>query len=187
MDVLGELLEALGLWGQLEPLEPDSTPMGERAIPDDGDVYLFHPLAGNGSIRVQGAESPCHFSSGDMLLVARGGAYQVASEGWEAVRIRFTFRTPFDHPLLSNLPGLIHLRGEGGEVPTSLSSLMAWIVREHREARPGRTLVLERLMPVLFVEILRAVAAPTTPARILPRLGTIILESSQGVVPPHCQ
>lgn len=61
--------------------------------------------------------------------------------------------------LLTLLPKLVHIRGDA-----RLSSLVQLVIDESRARRPGRDVVLERLLEVLLIEALRssnnAVASP---------------------------
>lgn len=68
--------------------------------------------------------------------------------------------------LVSLLPGQIHVRGV-----TRLSVLVGLLVDEAAEARPGRDLVLARLVEILLVEALRLTPAPDAPAGLLRGLG----------------
>jgi len=61
------------------------------------------------------------------------------------------FGAPDTALLVSLLPRLVHVRGEG-----RLATLVQLVREESRTQRPGRELVLARLLDVLFIEALRA-------------------------------
>lgn len=63
----------------------------------------------------------------------------------------FAFAAPDASLMLSLLPALIHLRGAD-----RLATLVAMLGEESRADRPGRNLVLERLVEILLIEALRA-------------------------------
>lgn len=63
------------------------------------------------------------------------------------------FASPDAALLVSLLPQLVHVRGEG-----RLSTLMELVRDESRERRPARDVVLARLLEVLFIEALRSTA-----------------------------
>lgn len=68
--------------------------------------------------------------------------------------------------LVSLLPGQVHVRGVA-----RLSVLVRLLIEEAAEARPGRDLVLARLVEILLVEALRLTPAPDAPAGLLRGLG----------------
>lgn len=64
--------------------------------------------------------------------------------------------------LVSLLPTQLHVRGV-----ERLSTLVRFLTEETREQRPGRDLVLGRLVEILLVEALRVNQAPDAPAGLL--------------------
>ncbi|MCR5872236.1 MULTISPECIES: AraC family transcriptional regulator [unclassified Sphingomonas] len=70
----------------------------------------------------------------------------------------FSFASPDTGLLVSLLPQLIHVRGVN-----RLSALVALVGEETHDARPGRDLVLERLVEILLVEALRATQEEAPP------------------------
>ncbi len=86
----------------------------------------------------------------------------------------FMFASPDADLLVSQLPALIHLRGA-----ERLGVLVQMVRSETGDARPGRDLVLARLVEVLLVEALRAVGGDEAPPGLLrglsdPRVATAI-------------
>lgn len=78
----------------------------------------------------------------------------------------FAFASPEAELLVSQLPAMIHLRGA-----ERLSALVAMLREETGAARPGRDLLLSRLVEILLVEALRAVGGEATPPGLLRGLG----------------
>ena len=74
----------------------------------------------------------------------------------------FMFASPDADLLVSQLPAVIHLRGAA-----RLSALVQMVRSETSEERPGRDLVLARLVEVLLVEALRAVGGDEAPPGLL--------------------
>lgn len=74
----------------------------------------------------------------------------------------FAFASPDAALLVSQLPALIHLRGA-----ERLTTLVHLVRDESGHDRPGRDLVLARLIEVLLVEALRAVCGGQTPPGLL--------------------
>lgn len=78
----------------------------------------------------------------------------------------FAFASPDAGLLVSQLPALIHLRGA-----ERLATLVRMVRDEAGGERPGRDLVLARLVEVLLVEALRAVGGDEAPPGLLRGLG----------------
>lgn len=74
----------------------------------------------------------------------------------------FVFDSPDAGLLTSMLPRLVHVRGAG-----RLATVVKLVSEEAGEERPGRDLVLTRLIEVLLVEALRAAPGEDTPAGLL--------------------
>lgn len=74
----------------------------------------------------------------------------------------FVFDSPDAGLLTSMLPRLVHVRGAG-----RLATVVKLVSEEAVEERPGRDLVLTRLIEVLLVEALRAAPGEDTPAGLL--------------------
>lgn len=74
----------------------------------------------------------------------------------------FSFASPDTRLLVSLLPELIHVRGVA-----RLSALVAMVREEACDERPGRDLVLERLVEILLVEALRATQGEGAPPGLL--------------------
>jgi AraC-like DNA-binding protein len=78
----------------------------------------------------------------------------------------FMFASPDADLLVAQLPSVIHLRGA-----ERLSALVQMMRGEADENRPGRDLVLTRLVELLLVEALRAVGGDKAPPGLLRGLG----------------
>jgi len=74
----------------------------------------------------------------------------------------FVFDSPDAELLVSLLPALVHMRG--ADRLTTLTRLLGEEAREHR---PGRDLLLSRLVEVLLIEALRALQGDDTPPGLL--------------------
>jgi len=74
----------------------------------------------------------------------------------------FIFDSPDAGLLVQLLPPLVHMRGAD-----RLSTLTRLVGEEARENRPGRDLVLSRLVEVLLIEALRALPGADTPPGLL--------------------
>lgn len=74
----------------------------------------------------------------------------------------FAFASPDAGLLVSQLPAMIHLRGAA-----RLAALVAMLREETAAERPGRDLLLARLVDILLVEALRAVGGEEAPPGLL--------------------
>lgn len=86
----------------------------------------------------------------------------------------FVFASPDQHLLVSLLPTLMHVRGA-----PRLTTLVRLVGEESRGARPGRELVLTRLVEILLIEALRATPGEGAPPGLLrglcdPRVATAL-------------
>jgi AraC-like DNA-binding protein len=68
----------------------------------------------------------------------------------------FQFENAAESPLLSLLPSLIHIRGNGSEAEDWLASTLQLLAFEARQARPGAKTVISRLTEIIFVQAVRA-------------------------------
>jgi AraC-like DNA-binding protein len=94
---------------------------------------------------------------GEVRHGTRGGRPDVRLlGGW------FLFDSPDAALLVSLLPALIHVRGA-----ERLSTLVRLVGEESNAARPGRDLVLTRLVEVLLVEALRSTSGDDAPPGLL--------------------
>lgn len=78
----------------------------------------------------------------------------------------FAFASPDAGLLVEQLPAMIHLRGA-----ERLTALVAMLREETGAERPGRDLLLARLVEILLVEALRAVGGAEAPPGMLRGLG----------------
>jgi AraC-like DNA-binding protein len=59
------------------------------------------------------------------------------------------------HPLLANLPKVIHIRGRDGVAASWVRSTLRQIEMETRVMRPGAETLIARLSDILFIQIVR--------------------------------
>ncbi|MEO7733863.1 MAG: AraC family transcriptional regulator [Kofleriaceae bacterium] len=183
-DVLGRVLERTQLRGQVYCSTAARAPWGLRfqqadkamfhivtdgacwlVLGDDrrqlasGDIVLFprgsaHALADHPSTRRVALE--------DWLAQPRvpGGALTLGGTIGTPARVicgSYTFDTPAPrNPVLRLLPDTLHLRGEANRARPDLAATIAALAREHARTRSGMSLVISRLLDVLFVQIVRA-------------------------------
>ena len=156
---------------------------------EQGRPFYCAVLEGSARLTL-GAEAPVLLQAGDFVLVPAAHDFSMASlsagpslpdslptvlrpgvfrlgdpEGPPSSRSMVgycRFASPDAALLLSLLPRLLHVRGQG-----RLLTLVQLVDDESRAARPGREVVLQRLLEVLLIEALRATAGPAAPSGLL--------------------
>ncbi len=156
---------------------------------DDGRPFYCAVLEGSCRLSISGRE-PVTLNGGDFVLVP--AAYDFATSSLEpplhamepeTVELSpgvFQLGRPDDPPnvrmlvghcafgsddanlLVSLLPQLVHIRGD-----RRLTTLVELVNDEIRAARPGRDVILARLLEVLLIEALRSTTGPAAPPGLL--------------------
>ncbi|MXN44395.1 helix-turn-helix domain-containing protein [Shinella kummerowiae] len=141
---------------------------GQRELSlDAGDFVLLPTTPG---FEMSGFEPVTpEFIDPHVAARASGEVRHGEQHGAASVRIQggyFVFGSADSGLLLSLLPDLIHVRGVD-----RLSTLVTLLVEEAAFDRPGRDLVLARLVEILLVEALRLQQTPDAPAGLMRGLG----------------
>lgn len=183
MDVLTDVLHAAQLGGTITATVTAAAPWGFQmhATP----FAAFHTLTqGTCWLRRPGTP-PLQLSVGDVTLLPSGAGHVLSSSPTgpaqpydELVatlpdRHRHTIRLegsgattriicgayPYDrtiaHPLLARLPDVIHIPADQAERDTRIGETLRAITVEIADDAPGATMVVDRLVDVLFIQILR--------------------------------
>ena len=164
---------------------------GAWAVQRSDEGRLFYCVVLEGSCRLTFAgQEPITLERGDFVLVPAAYDFTTSSldpppHGIEPERVEISpgvFRLgSADEPpnvrmlvghcafasddadlLVSLLPRLLHVRGEG-----RLTTLVELLNEEWRGERPGRDVVVARLLEVLLIEALRSTAGPAAPPGLL--------------------
>ena len=156
-----------------------------------GNPFYCVVLEGSCRFTLRGAE-PIHLTAGDFVLVPEAYAFTVASSNppgldeADAVPIKTAsstyfvgeqgeelnahllvghcqFESPDSTILVSLLPKLVHIRAA-----TKLTTLVELVIEESLARRPGRNVVLARLMEILLIEAFRTkVETPEVPGLLV--------------------
>ena len=182
MDVLSDIFDAVRLRGAVYFQLDYSPPWGMEM--EAGPLAIFHVVVrGSCLFWTAGMPEPLVLRAGDVVAVPRGDAHWVADdpadarvpgrriaqaywEGrplFEGEKVAATLvcghieldRT-FDHPLMRQLPPLIHVRGADRSEHDWLRAVTSVIVEETKEMRPGYSAIVDRLSEVLFLHLHRA-------------------------------
>lgn len=207
-DLLGQVLERTALRGRVFCQTEARAPWGLRFGAQR--EAAFH-LVTSGACWLTSGRQKRQLTAGDLVLLARGGAHVLADdptretvslEDWLArgrtfggargasgtCRVLcgiFGFDTPApQHPVLELLPEVVHLTGESVRQRPELAATVDSLVREHATERSGTSVVVSRLLDVLFVQILRAWTStqPAGGAGWLGALDDAVLARALGLI-----
>jgi AraC-like DNA-binding protein len=156
---------------------------------DDGRPFYCAVLEGGCRLAVAG-QDPIILQQGDFVLIPSAYDFATSSltpppEGEEAERVEVSpgvfrlgradaapdvrmlighcaFGADDARLLVSLLPQLVHVRGQD-----RLTTLVEQVNGETRARRPGRDIVLARLLEVLLIEALRSSTGPSAPPGLL--------------------
>lgn len=184
MDVLSDVLDAVHLSGVLLGRAELSAPWGVSS--EGISAPMFHIiLSGNGFITLEGGE-PIPLDTGDLIMMPHGHVHRLQSDpsaptvkftdlmvgeplrkpavmrsgGGGAVTAIACGHIGFDrgemHPLLAQLPPLIHIKGGGNGEREWLETTSRLISNEIRADRIGTAALFDRLGGVLFIQVIRS-------------------------------
>ncbi len=193
MDVLSDILQAVHLSGAILGRAEFRSPWGVSS--EGLAAPMFHIiLSGNGFITVDDGE-PVPLATGDLILMPHGHTHRLQSDlavptvrftdlmvgdpprkpdiirsgGDGAVTAIACGHLAFDlgemHPLLAQLPSLIHIEGGGKGTHEWLETTAQLISSELRAERMGTAALLDRLGGVLFIQVVRAYVESLPPNR----------------------
>ncbi|HEY4184663.1 MAG TPA: AraC family transcriptional regulator [Polyangia bacterium] len=183
-DILGDLLGSLRLttlvYGRMEL----GAPWGLR-FPDLADAAsLYVIIRGGARLEVENSDHSTLLSAGDVALLPHGGAHLLRdgkgsplhelgsaqcqrSTGAEPIRLggkgaqttlvagAFRFGAVHRLPLFESLPPIIHIAASDTKASPWLSSTVQLLIAESAAHSPGGTVVVSRLVDILFVQALR--------------------------------
>lgn len=122
---------------------------------DAGDIIVLphghaHILADNPETKPQDLEYLASIQKpGEPLIPGGGGPITTLICGY------FDFASGNVHPLLSVLPSLILIKGEGGRAQHWLESTLDLMAQETIEKLPGFEIIIDRLTETMFIKVLR--------------------------------
>lgn len=183
-DTLGDLLASLRMttlvYGRIEL----GAPWGLRfpALSDAASLYLL--VRGSALLETDRSDRPTVLSAGDVALLPNGGSHtlrdaegsplhdltvegcrgakgigplRVGGQGAQTTLVAGTFRYGSGRrfPLFETLPPVIHISASNPHASPWLSSTVQLLIAESAARSPGGTVVVSRLVDVLFVQALR--------------------------------
>lgn len=137
-------------------------------------------------LRVEGRQDSLHMANGDIAVIPHGAAHdllddintpsrplsEVLSEvgysgsgpliyggggfGCCLVCGQFKFENDIFHPLLDNLPPILHIPGNESFNTKWLDSALGFIAHEAAVEQPGAFAIIDRLSEIIFIQVIRA-------------------------------
>lgn len=187
MDALSDVLRLVRLKGCVYFLSDFTAPWGMEM--DAGPFAQFHVVV-RGQCWLKSDGDTRMLRSGDVAIFPLGGAHWMADDpdsdktpgldvlrahgdnrpmfqgGAEGARLlcgHFEFDRTHTHPLIMELPPLMHIQEMSRHQPGWLETVTAFLVRETDSQEPGSDTVIDRLAEVLFIQALRAHLIETAP------------------------
>lgn len=120
-----------------------------------GDVFLFP----HGLPHVLADREDRNPTPGQEVIRSFAGPEPLFETGDVATKLlcgHFEYDPGVRHPLLAELPDLIHVTSFDAVAPGSLQSIVPLLIREMGDSQPGSDTVVERLAEILLVQVLRA-------------------------------
>ncbi len=188
MDALTDILRTVHLSGSVYFRSDISAPWGmEISAQDIAGFHVIRQGRCWLTMLDEGDNTPILLEAGDLIVLPHGHAHVLADDpqtkpeklehlisqhkpgepfyvggGGPIVTLicgYFDFATGHVHPLLSILPSLIVIRGEGGRAQQWLKSTLDLIAQESTQNRPGSEIIIDRLTETMFIQVLRSYLA----------------------------
>ena len=183
-DILGDLLSSLRLttivYGRLELGAPWG--LSFPSLPDSASLIVI--ARGSAQLEIERSERPIVLSAGDVALLPNGDAHvlrdgkgsplhvlsagqcqrttatnpiRLGGNGARTTLVAGAFRYGSGRkiPLFEALPSVIHISASDARVSPWLSSTVQLLIAESAARSAGGTVVVSRLVDVLFVQALR--------------------------------
>ena len=179
-DILSDILRLIRLKGCVYFVRDFWSPWAMQM--EGGAVAQFHVVL-RGQCVVESRGRKWAGAPGDVFLFPRGETHTIAdeqyrtavrgqdfmqslatndplfTEGEEQTQLicgHYEYRTNTGHPLIEELPAVIHIKSFESYSPETINSVLPALIRELKNDRPGAAVVVEKLAEVLLVQVLRA-------------------------------
>lgn len=181
-DVLSDVLAGTGTNGVVFARSEVTAPWGLDFAESQASAGFHIVTRGSCFLRRPG-EAPLQLCQGDVVLLAHGSAHGIsdapttplepftpvcqatvptepvrAGGGGAATHLvcgAYFFEVDGVHPILSNLPPLIHLAADGGQLAGPVDAIVRLLSAEYAQPGPGSEAIISRLVDVLFLYIVR--------------------------------
>ena len=186
MDLLTDILNELRIEGSLYFRTELTSPWGVFVPPAPSVARFHIVIRGHCLISVEGGSDCVPMADGDIVIVPHGAAHRITDErdtparpldevlseagytgigplvyggggfGCCLVCGEFKFESDRFHPLVDNLPALMHVPGNESYNTTWLDSAMGFIAHEASSEQPGAYAIIDRLSEIIFIQVIRA-------------------------------
>jgi AraC-like DNA-binding protein len=120
-----------------------------------GDIFLFPD--GLPHVISDVSKGDCVPGEVFMHSLARGAPlFSKSPSATQLLCGHYEFRRDFRHPLLEQLPAVIHVKSATSADMQELPDVIRFLVREMNADTPGTTAVIERLAEILLIQVIRA-------------------------------
>jgi len=123
---------------------------GDLVVLPHGDGHVLRDSTATPPTKLERVLSETELEDGIRLRMGGRGACTVLICGGFQLQGRST------HPILANLPRVIHIRGKSGRSVQWLRTTLRQIDMETRSSRRGSQTVIARLADILFIQSIRA-------------------------------
>ena len=186
MDVLTDILNTLRLKGSLYFRTELTSPWGVYVPAERNVARFHIVIRGHCSLRVEGQKNSLSMANGDLVIIPHGAAHHIVDDlntpsrpledvlsevgysgtgpliygggglGCCLVCGQFKFENEVFHPLLDNLPAILHILGNESYNTKWLDSAMGFIANEAATEQPGAFAIIDRLSEIIFIQVIRA-------------------------------
>ncbi len=181
MDALSRILESIKLTGVVYRKLEAAAPWGID-LPKSRFLQFWKLLEGSCCLKVE--KNVCtRLAKGDLVLIANGNSHFISDKPGSIkiplktyIKFRdtkspyfldgdlktvllgghFEFDNQYKHPLITGLPGVMHLKEIGQQNQDWLELTTNQILQEINQAKPGSDILVSRLSESLFIHTLRA-------------------------------
>ena len=191
MDILTDTLDTLHFKGSLYFRTELTSPWSIFVPAKPNVARFHIVIRGQGWLRVEGSGEALPIANGDLVVIPHGAAHiilddlqtpsrpldQVLAEvgytgdgpliyggdgaGSCLVCGEFSFSDDTLHPLLTNLPSILHIPGSESFNKTWLDSALGFIAHEALVGKTGSAAIINRLSEIIFIQVIRSFAEAT--------------------------
>ena len=186
MDVLTDILNTLRIKGSLYFRTELTSPWGVYVPAERNVARFHIVIRGHCWLRVEGLADSLSMANGDLAIIPHGAAHHIVDDlntpsrplsevlsevgysgtgpliygggglGCCLVCGQFKFENEVFHPLLDNLPAILHIPGNESYNTKWLDSAMGFIANEAATEQPGAFAIIDRLSEIIFIQVIRA-------------------------------
>jgi AraC family transcriptional activator of mtrCDE len=213
MDVLTDILNSLRLKGHLYFRTELTAPWGIHVPFAPNVARFHIVIRGSGWLKVEGQPDYMAMANGELVVIPHGAGHDIldgpatpsrsldevlaevsyagngpliyggGGVGCSLVCGEFAFDSEVFHPLLDNLPPVLHVSGSESFNTGWLDSTLGFIAHEAAAEQMGALAVIDRLAEIIFIQVVRAyVTAADSRVPFLAALGDSQISQALGLI-----